>query len=175
MHLEIERKFLVAGEGWRERATGRRALRDGLVSQGSNGKVRVRLDGERAWLTVKGARSGISRTEFEYEIPVADAEHMLAHVCSGSVIEKTRFLVPHAGQAWEVDVFQGRLEGLVWAEVELQSETQTVTLPPWAGREVTGDPRFRHANLLMLCAHDPQRTGLADLLQEAGERRLRAS
>lgn len=175
MHLEIERKFLVTGTGWREGATSRRALRDGLVSQGANGKVRVRLDGERAWLTVKGARSGISRTEFEYEIPVADAEHMFANVCSGSMIEKTRFLVPHAGHEWEVDVFQGPLSGLVWAEVELESETQAITLPPWAGREVTGDPRFRHANLLMLCAHDRGRIGLSELLRETGERRMRAS
>ncbi|RIY02049.1 CYTH domain-containing protein [Aureimonas flava] len=152
MQVEIERKFLVVGEGWRARTVRVRVLRDGLVSRGANGKVRVRVEGRKAWLTVKGARSGICRPEFEYEIPVTDAERLLAEVCRGQVIEKHRHIVPHAGRTWEVDVFKGPLAGLVWAEVELDHPDQSFARPDWVGREVTGDPRFRHANLLSACA-----------------------
>ncbi len=166
MHLEIERKFLVVGTAWRERAIRISTLRDGLISQGSNGKVRVRLDGEKAWLTVKGARSGICRTEFEYEIPIPDAERMLGEVCTGQIIEKRRHIVPHEGRTWEIDVFQGPLAGLVWAEVELDHPDQAFAVPDWAGREVTGNPRFRHAHLLSACAANDGADELRSLMAE---------
>lgn len=162
MHLEIERKFLVVGDDWRELATDRRDLKDGLVSQGANGKVRVRLDGPRAWLTVKGARTGISRPEFEYEIPFNDARNLLANVCVGPVVEKTRYVVPHESHEWEVDVFQGVLAGIVWAEIELAREDEPFVTPEWVGREVTGDPRFRHANLLLLATEDAKAAAATD-------------
>ncbi|WP_279482135.1 CYTH domain-containing protein [Aureimonas sp. SK2] len=166
MHLEIERKFLVIGNAWRERTVRVRSFRDGLVSQGANGKVRVRQDGERAWLTVKGARSGISRPEFEYEIPLCDAERLMTDVCTGQIIEKDRHIVPHEGRTWEVDVFKGPLAGLVWAEVELDHPDQPFAVPDWVGREVTGNPRFRHANLLNLCAANDGATELRSLMAE---------
>ncbi|WP_182084330.1 CYTH domain-containing protein [Aureimonas sp. ME7] len=151
MQLEIERKLPVADDTWRAAATGCRTLRDGLVSQGERGKVRVRLDGARARLAVKGARQGITRAEFEYKIPLGDAERLLADVCVGDVIEKDRHLVPFGSCVWEVDVFKGPFKGVMWAEVELENEDEAFDSPPWLGPEVTGDLRFRQGNLLRLC------------------------
>lgn len=149
MRFEVERKFLVADEGWRAGVTTRRRLTDGLIGQFETGnKVRVRLDEGRAWLTVKGERVGLGRPEFEYEIPRADAESMLSLVCETCFIEKTRHCVPHAGLVWEVDVYGGILEGMILAEVELDHEGQAFERPAWLGREVTGDPRFRQSALL---------------------------
>lgn len=151
MRFEIERKFLVAHAGWREAATGRRHLRDGLVGHFAAAKVRVRLEDEAAWLTVKGARQGLGRPEFEYAIPREDAEAMLRTVCVGCVIEKVRHCVPHGGLTWEVDEYRGPLAGIVLAEVELDREDQPYDRPDWLGREVSGDPRFRQSTLLQLC------------------------
>ena len=109
--------------------------------------VRVRREEDRASLTVKGPRSGISREEFSFPIGLADAEDMLAHLCAGRVVEKVRYFVPHDGLAWSIDVYGGRSDGLVLAEVELRSEEQPVSLPLWAGREVSHDPRYRNSNL----------------------------
>lgn len=164
MRFEIERKFLVAHDGWRAAATHRMELRDGLVGQFARGKVRVRLDGGRAWLTVKGARQGLARAEFEYEIPVADAEHLLEGICVGRTIRKTRSVVPFAGLTWTVDEFRGQLAGIVLAEVELEDEHQDFARPDWVGREVTGDPRFRQSTLLHLCREAGSLVGLADIL-----------
>jgi adenylate cyclase len=164
MRFEIERKFLVAHDGWRAAVTHRMDLRDGLVGQFARGKVRVRLDGGRAWLTVKGARQGIARPEFEYEIPVADAEHMLEGICVGRTIEKTRSVVPFGGLTWTVDEFRGQLAGIVLAEVELEDEGQDFTRPDWIGREVTGDLRFRQSTLLHLCREAARTIGLAEIL-----------
>lgn len=164
MRFEIERKFLVAHEGWRAAATGRRNLRDGLVGQFGRGKVRVRLDEDRAWLTVKGARLGISRPEFEYEIPGRDAAAMLQNVCIGGIIEKTRHSVPHDGLTWVVDEFGGCLAGIVLAEVELDAEDQPFSRPDWLGAEVTGDLRFRQTTLLHLCAQSGRPVTMADIL-----------
>ncbi|MER2250466.1 CYTH domain-containing protein [Methylorubrum podarium] len=149
MRFEVERKFLVADEGWRAGVTSRRRLTDGLIGQFETGnKVRVRLDEGRAWLTVKGERVGLGRPEFEYEIPRGDAESMLSLVCETCFIEKTRHCVPYAGLVWEVDVYGGILEGMILAEVELDHEGQAFERPAWLGREVTGDPRFRQSALL---------------------------
>ncbi len=149
MRFEVERKFLVADDGWRTGVVSRRRLTDGLIGRFETGnKVRVRLDEERAWLTVKGERVGLGRPEFEYEIPRADAESMLSLVCDTCLIEKTRHCVPHAGMVWEVDVYAGKLDGMILAEVELDHEAQAFERPRWLGREVTGDPRFRQSSLL---------------------------
>ncbi len=163
MRFEIERKFLVAHDGWRATAMHRMELRDGLIGQYARGKVRVRLDGSRAWITVKGARQGLGRPEFEYEIPVSDAEHMLTGLCIGGTLEKTRSVVPFAGLIWTVDEFRGPLSGIVLAEVELEDEGQDFARPDWVGREVTGDLRFRQSTLLQLC-RDGAAVGLAELL-----------
>ena len=110
--------------------------------------LRVRIAGARAFLTLKSARTGFTRQEYEYEIPLPDAGEMLASLCSGGLIEKTRYTVLDRGREWVVDVFDGDNEGLVVAEVELDSEDEDVRLPAWAGSEVTSDPRYLNVNLV---------------------------
>lgn len=146
MGKEIERKFLVKGDGWRG-AEGT-MYRQGYLSTVKERTVRVRVAGDAGYLTVKGLSEGATRTEFEYEIPLRDAEAMLDHLCERPLIEKRRHKIDYAGVTWEVDVFFGANEGLVLAEVELESEEQTVDCPPWVGQEVTDDPRYFNANLV---------------------------
>jgi adenylate cyclase len=146
MGQEIERKFLVTGSDWRDAPAT--TYRQGYLSTDKNRTVRVRVAGDRGFLTIKGITVGASRSEYEYSIPVADALEMLANLCLRPLIEKRRYRVEHGGLTWEVDVFFGDNEGLVLAEVELDDETQQIDLPPWVGREVTGDARFYNANLI---------------------------
>ncbi|MCR6673663.1 CYTH domain-containing protein [Devosia ginsengisoli] len=147
MGREIERKFLVVSDAWQPIATGSALLRQGYLSSNAKATVRVRsTDDERAVLTLKGAVEGISRAEYEYEIPIADARELLA-MAEPHVVEKRRYLVPYGGLTWEVDVFLGRHEGLVLAEVELDDEAQAVALPDWVGAEVTQDDRYNNASL----------------------------
>lgn len=146
MGSEIERKFLVNGDDWRTQTARSGVLRQGYLATGTGATVRVRIEGDDAWLTIKGPTQGIQRAEFEYAIPRTDAEAMLA-LCQSGRIEKTRHRVPLGGKVWEIDEFAGDNEGLVVAEVELASADDTVDLPPWIGREVSEDPRFLNANL----------------------------
>lgn len=147
MGTEIERKFIVVGEGWRAGATGVR-YRQGYLSTESGATVRVRLAGDEAFLTIKGARVGLGRPEFEYPLPHADAEYMLDHLCRKPLIEKYRYRVPHGDLVWEVDEFLAENEGLLIAEVELESEDQPVVLPEWVGPEVSTDARYTNAYLV---------------------------
>jgi len=146
--IEIERKFLVRDDGWRSSVIATMALRDGLLAQEAGSKVRVRTDGTTASITVKGPRVGLARPEFEYPIPLADAESMLAMLCIDMIIAKTRHLVPHGGHIWDVDVYEGALAGIVYAEVELRREDEPLSLPSWIGAEVTGDPAYSKRALL---------------------------
>jgi CYTH domain-containing protein len=146
MATEIERKFLVRGDSWREGASAR-WIRQGYLSISDRLSVRVRTLGDRAFLTVKGERQGMIRAEYEYEIPPADAHEMLDLFCARPLIEKTRYGLTHAGFEWVIDVFEGDNTGLVIAEVELTSPDQPLDLPPWIGDEVTHDPRYLNANL----------------------------
>jgi adenylate cyclase len=145
---EIERKFLVRGDGWR---CGARpvAYRQGYLSAGTGAlcTVRARIAGERAFLTVKGRASAGERDEYEYPVPVADAEEMLERLCAGGRIDKFRSRVDFAGRTWEVDEFAGENAPLVVAEVELDRIDAEVALPPWVGFEVTDDPRYTNAAL----------------------------
>jgi adenylate cyclase len=147
MGVEIERKFLVATDGWRDSVISTHDFIDGLLARVDGGKIRVRLGNDRAWIAIKGERNGLSRAEFEYEIPLPDAEQMLA-LCIEPLIKKTRHCVACGGQVWSVDVHDDLLGGLVLAEIELEHEAQPVALPDWLGREVTGDPRFRKGELV---------------------------
>ncbi|QTL05422.1 CYTH domain-containing protein [Aquabacter sp. L1I39] len=148
MALEIERKFLVANDDWRASAGVGEMFTEGLLARMARGKVRIRRSAQIAWITVKGPKQGISRAEFEYAIPVADADQMLADLCNGPLIEKTRFRIPHDDVVWEVDEFAGALTGLVIAEVELRTDDQPFRLPAWVGREVTADANFSSAALI---------------------------
>ena len=147
MGKEIERKFLVKDNTWRRQAVGKR-YRQGYLSTVKERTVRARIAGDKGFLTVKGITVGASRSEYEYEIPVADANEMLDKLCERPLIEKTRYRISHAGLVWEVDEFEGENRGLITAEVELKDEHEAVTLPGWIGEEVTGDPRYFNANLV---------------------------
>jgi adenylate cyclase len=145
MGIEIERKFLVKNDSWKQFATGGMACKQGYLVAGKEKTVRVRILGNAAFLTIKGATTGIQRAEFEYEIPVSDAEQMM-ELC-GNRIEKTRYLIRHMGMTWEVDVFEGANTGLIMAEIELESEDQVFDWPSWCGEEVSGDRRYYNACL----------------------------
>lgn len=144
MGVEIERKFLVKGQPWRE--TPGVPYRQGYLNRDKARTVRVRIAGEAAFLTIKGVSVGATRAEFEYPIPLADAEALLAQ-CDGPLVEKTRYLLDRAGTRWELDVFAGDNAGLVVAEVELESEDQAFVRPDWLGDEVTQDARYFNSNL----------------------------
>jgi adenylate cyclase len=145
MPVEIERKFLVASESWRGHDPGQRYCQ-GYLSKGDV-TVRVRRAGPRAFLTIKGSGEGMVRPEFEYEIPVEEAEEMFK-LCRLPLIEKTRHRVLHEGILWEVDEFAGENAGLVLAEVELEHPDQLLALPEWVGEEVTSDQRYRNSRLV---------------------------
>ncbi|OUR67511.1 adenylate cyclase [Cycloclasticus sp. 46_83_sub15_T18] len=151
MAVEIERKFLVDFSNIVLPGNGV-LIKQGYLPLASETKtvVRVRIKAERAYLTVKGANVGASRAEFEYQIPLADAEEMLANLCDKPLVEKTRYELMVEGHCWELDVFVGDNEGLVVAEVELAAETESFVLPSWVEKEVTGDPRYYNSSLLAL-------------------------
>ena len=148
MGVEIERKFLVVDDSWREAASAGMRYRQGYLSTEPGSSVRVRVCSDRAWLNIKSAPAGIVRREYEYEIPAADARAILEELCAKPLIEKTRFVVEHDGLAWEIDVFEGDNAGLVVAEVELESAGAAITLPAWAGEDVSGDVRYYNQRLV---------------------------
>jgi len=147
MAREIERKFLLENDAWRSDASAGIRMRQGYLTQNGPCSVRVRVAGERAWLNIKSATLGISRLEFDYPIPIADAEDLLEALCVGAPIHKTRYHVVHAGHLWEIDVFEGDNAGLVVAEIELQGPEEPFALPEWAGDEVSFDPRYYNVSL----------------------------
>ena len=147
MGTEIERKFLVEGDAWRQLVQGMR-YRQGYLSTVKERTVRVRTVGVKAYLTVKGVKTGTSGAEFEYEIPLEDADAMLDGLCERPLIDKTRYKIPYRGLTWEVDEFHAENEGLIVAEVELEGEDQDFEKPDWAGAEVSADPRYFNANLI---------------------------
>ncbi|WP_029920681.1 CYTH domain-containing protein [Nevskia soli] len=142
MPTEIERKFLVVGDSWRAESARSTPMRQGyLVELGGPASVRVRLEGKVGKLNIKAAVVGAARAEYEYEIPAAEAEEMLATLCSGLVL-KTRHYVERDGLTWEIDVFEGANAGLVVAEVELDAVDQEFPHPAWLGRELTDEQRY---------------------------------
>lgn len=145
MNIEIERKFLLKNDNWREGAVGVLYKQAYLNEKGDN-TVRVRIEGEKAKLTIKGKSSNISRLEFEYDIPMEDAEALFT-LAKTPIVEKYRYKIMYAGNCWEVDEFLGMNRGLVVAEIELESETQSFEKPDWIGMEVSGDKRYTNANL----------------------------
>ncbi len=146
MAIEIERKFLVTGEGWRSAVTRHIDIRQAYLAVTDANTVRVRIYGDTAFLTVKSAGVGLSRQEFEFPIPVAKAEELLA-LRRGRIIEKRRHIVPAGALKWEIDVFGGALAGLIVAEIELPDEAAAFARPAWLSAEVTGDQRYGNAQL----------------------------
>lgn len=149
MATEIERKFRVEGEAWRQHVGTGKIYRQGYLSTDAERTVRVRVVGQQGYVTIKGKMVGVSRQEFEYTIPLDDATAMLEGLCLRPLIEKTRYRLPYAGLIWEIDEFSGENQGLIIAEVELADEHQRIQLPDWVGDEVTDDARYVNANLVM--------------------------
>lgn len=151
MAIEIERKFLLKNDQWKVDEKGNNIVgtvfRQGYLKTDDT-TVRVRLEGEKAKLTIKGKTVGMSRLEYEYEIPLDDANEMLDKLCQKPLIEKTRYFRKEAELTWEIDIFEGENDGLMVAEIELSSEDQTVSLSSWVGEEVTGDVRYYNSNLV---------------------------
>lgn len=147
MAKEIERKFLVIGNKWRELANGTH-YRQGYLNSIKERTVRIRTINDKAYLTIKGPTIGVTRMEFEYEIPYNDCVEMLDNLAEKPIIEKTRYKIKADNLVWEIDEFFGVNEGLIVAEVELQSEEQKFEKPEWIGEEISGDPRYFNSNLV---------------------------
>lgn len=147
MGIEIEKKFLVKGNSWHTPDIKGTPIKQGYLKNGPEAVVRIRVTGNRAFITVKGKTVGASRLEFEYAIPVPDAVEMLS-LCRPPLVEKIRYAIDFKGLEWTIDIFSGSNQGLVVAEIELIHEDQPFEIPPWAGREVTDDPRYYNSNLI---------------------------
>jgi adenylate cyclase len=148
MATEIERKFLLKDDSWRKGGDTGTRFRQGYLIGAERASVRVRIEGERANINIKSATLGIERQEFEYPIPLADAEELLDTLCEQPQIEKSRYHVPYGDHLWEIDVFAGDNAGLVVAEVELSAEDEAFEMPPWAGEEVSHDTRYYNVCLV---------------------------
>lgn len=148
MGVEIERKFLLSGDGWKGLAKGD-TIRQGYLSADQERVVRIRILNQEAFVTIKSSTDGLFRNEWEYPIPFADAADMLDKLCFRPLIEKMRYRIPYEGMVWEVDEFFGENAGLVVAEVELESVDQVFARPEWVGEEVTADPRYYNTNLML--------------------------
>ncbi len=149
MGVEIERKFLLANDSWRGQGIPTH-MRQGYLVADAVRTVRVRIEGERAVITIKGKSTGASRGEWEYEIPLADATELLDGLCEQPQVEKIRHRIEHAGHTWEVDEFLGLNAGLVVAEIELDAEDEAFEKPDWVGQEVTGEKRYYNSSLIRM-------------------------
>lgn len=147
MGVEIERKFLVKNDSWRAQVESECHIMQGYLANNANGTVRVRVNGGEGFLTIKGSPQGFTRSEYEYPIPVADAESMLRELAVFPPIDKVRYRIRVGGHVWELDRFTGENAGLAMAEVELAAEDEAFEIPDWAGEEVSADPRYYNVNL----------------------------
>lgn len=148
MAQEIERKFLVTNDSWRKLAKGQPYCQGYLATAEPGQSVRVRIADNQGFLTIKGPAKGVTRAEFEYSIPVADAEKMLEILCQRPFIQKMRYRLPIDDVVWEIDEFEGDNAGLIIAEVELHSEEQPFERPDWLGEEVSGQTRYYNSSLV---------------------------
>jgi adenylate cyclase len=155
MAIEIERKFLVANDGWRATASAGVRYLQGYLAKSPSATVRIRCAGAEATLTVKSPRRGLTRDEYSYSIPLADAEEMLRRRCGRHVLEKMRHLVEHEGMIWQVDVYLGAAAPLVVAEIELEREDQAFAVPAWLGREVSHSVGYHNSSIAMWAAAGP--------------------
>ena len=147
MGIEIERKFLIHKELIGPLKNGYQ-IKQGYIKTVDFTTVRVRIRDKEAFLTIKSKNKGTSRLEFEYPIPLQDAQEMLENLCQTALVEKTRYLVVHKGHTWEVDVFEGHNKGLIVAEIELQNKEEAFALPKWIDKEVSDEARYYNSNLI---------------------------
>ncbi len=152
MAIEIERKFLLANDHWRQQVSATHSIRQGYLvdalKENATASVRVRIEDERADINIKRAVIGVQREEYEYPIPLSEAEEMLERLCHLPCIEKQRHIVVYQGHKWEIDEFFGDNAGLIVAEIELKSENEPFSRPEWLGEEVSDDPRYYNVNLI---------------------------
>ena len=148
MATEIERKFLVKNDSWRDLSTNSKQIIQGYLANTERGSIRIRIAGDNASLNIKSMTLGVTRSEYDYAIPTDDARTMLENLCMRPLIEKTRYYVKHGGHTWEIDAFAGANAGLVVAELELQSHDEPFERPPWLGNEVSDDPRYYNVCLI---------------------------
>ena len=147
MGVEIERKYLLKNKEWRARAGEGIEIRQGYLNSAKERTVRIRINGGVGLITVKGETINSTRKEYEYQIPIEDAEELL-ELCEKPIVEKTRFEIIHNQKVWEIDEFKGGNKGLIVAEIELEDENEELEFPLWIGEEVTSDPRYYNANLI---------------------------
>ncbi|MGZ5026679.1 MAG: CYTH domain-containing protein [Methylobacter sp.] len=147
MAIEIEHKFLLANDDWRNYVSHSEKYRQGYLSSQPTSSIRVRTSNAHAWLNIKTATIGTHRHEYEYEIPMADANEILNNLCRKPLIEKTRHFVTYDSHVWEIDEFEGDNQGLIVAEIELDETGQSFSKPLWLGKEVTSDLRYYNNNL----------------------------
>ncbi|NMA43487.1 MAG: CYTH domain-containing protein [Oligosphaeraceae bacterium] len=147
MNIEIERKFLVEDWGWWQAGMAWVSLRQGFFERAADYTLRVRIQEQKALLSLKSNADKLTRLEYEYEIPLQEGEELLAHFCQGKIIEKTRYFIPQDGLLWEIDVYQGANQGLITAEIELPDAETVFHQPAWLGRELSYDFRYSNENL----------------------------
>jgi len=148
MPVEIERKFLLSSDKWRDEVVRSSRIRQGYMGIIDKASVRIRIQGDRANINIKSATLEIRRMEYEYEIPIDEAVEMLDQLCNQPQIDKIRYIVKRDGHVWEIDEFHGDNQGLLVAEVELESEDEAIIKPDWLGDEVTADPRYYNVSLI---------------------------
>ena len=145
--MEIERKFLLKNDNWKKLVSKSINIKQGYISTNPLSVVRIRITDTKAYITIKGKGEGISRPEFEYEIPLQDAEEMFTIFCKNNGLSKTRHIVEYKNHKWEIDEFKDRHKGLIFAEVEMKTENEKVELPDWISEEITGNPKYYNSNL----------------------------
>jgi len=148
MPIEIERKFLLASDNWRNVVTKSLRIRQGYMGEIDKASVRIRVQGDKANINIKSATLSMRRMEYEYAIPLNEAEEMLDQLCKQPQVDKTRYIVEQGKHKWEIDEFYGNNEGLVVAEIELSDEDEAFDKPEWIGEEVTEDARYYNVNLI---------------------------
>ena len=148
MPIEIERKFLLVNNNWRELVKYSHRIRQGYMGEIGQASVRIRVQGDKANINIKSATLTMRRMEYEYEIPLPEAEEMLDQLCNQPQVDKTRYIVEQGKHKWEIDEFYGDNQGLVMAEIELSDEMEAFDKPEWLGKEVTQDPRYYNVNLI---------------------------
>jgi len=148
MGIEIERKFTLKNSNWRQQVQRSERYVQGYLAGNARSSVRVRIAGNKANLNIKSATLGVFRHEYEYEIPLADAEEMLTTLCETPIIDKVRHFIEFENKTWEIDEFNGENKGLIIAEVELNKENEVITLPDWVDEEVSHDPKYYNVSLV---------------------------
>ena len=148
MAVEIERKFLVVNDNWRELADSGTVYTQGYLVGSGQSSVRIRIEGDNAFINIKSATLGIRRQEYEYHIPVSDATEMLETLCEKPLIRKIRYHLNIEEFLWEIDEFDGENKGLIVAEIELKNETEEFLRPDWIGEEVSHDPKYYNVSLV---------------------------